>query len=76
MVFILGDFIAVIIIHQMVTFESAGFPTVEALEEFMRADRVLSVYPPDFRALSGLGAMLRITVETVANSIMLEQKRS
>ncbi|MBS1957093.1 MAG: haloacid dehalogenase-like hydrolase [Cyanobacteria bacterium SZAS-4] len=48
----------------------------KALEEFMRADRVLSVYPPDFQAMSGLGAMLRITVQTVANSIVLSQKRS
>ncbi len=48
----------------------------KALEEFMRADRVLSVYPPDFQAMSGLGAMLRITVQTVAHSIVLEQKRS
>ena len=47
--------------------------TKEALEEFLRTDRVVSMHAPDYRPNSELGAILRAAVANRCSAIQLER---
>jgi hypothetical protein len=49
--------------------------TEEALNKFLRGERVLGVFEPDYRKGKALGSMLRVAVANKCNDIMLDRNQ-